>query len=392
MMMFLRTIAVLLVSGFAFLSHGAERVTLQPTPNGGIRPQVFVDAKGVVHMVYAWNPNPGERPGGDNLAYARKEPGQSEFSKPIDVNSVPRSVFPLVPSEMAVGRDGRVHVSWAASPRYFRERMTEGGERRMKYLFYTRLNDAGTAFEEQRNIAGDTFGFEMATAIVANSKGEVHLFWGGHQALPGGGDANRKVFGIHSKDEGRTFTGVEAVWDDGKGACACCTTEALETDAGTILLAYRSAEKNVNRDTCLLTSTDHGKTFTGQRVDGWEINACPMTSYGLVQTRLGTFFAWENKGLVQLARTAAGKIVAPVSPSGEGHDRKFPSVAANSKGEILLAWTEGSHYRKGGDLAWQVFDKNGNPTEEKGTAKGVIRAAAMPAAYSNPDGTFVILY
>ena len=59
---------------------------------------------------------------------------------------------------------------------------------------------------------------------------------------------------------------------------------------------------------------------------------------------------------------------------------------------MLLAWTEDSHYRKAGDLAWQVFDKNGNPTEEKGTTKGVIRAAAMPAVYPNPDGTFVILY
>ena len=387
-----RAIAVLWVFGIASLSHGAEKVSLQPTPNGGIRPQVVVDGKGVVHLVYAWNPNPGERPGGDNLAYVRKEPGQSEFSKPIDVNSVPRSVYPLVPSEMVVGRDGRVHVSWAASPRYFRERASEGGERRLKYLFYTRLNDARTAFEEQRNIAGDTFGFEMASAIVANSKGDVHLFWGGNHADHGGGDANRKVFGIHSKDEGSTFSAVEAVWDDGKGACMCCTTEAMEADAGTILMIYRSAEKNVNRDTYLLTSKDQGKTFAGQRVDGWEINACPMTSYALVQTGLGVFFAWETKGLVQLARTAAGKIVTSVSPTGEGHERKFPSVAANSKGEILLAWTEDSHYRKAGDLAWQVFDKNGNPTEEKGTAKGVIRAAAMPAVYPNPDGTFVILY
>src|SRR5262245_22952475 len=392
MMMVSGAIAALLGLGIASLSQGAEKVSLQATPNGGIRPQVVVDGKGVVHLVYAWNPNPGERPGGDNLAYVRKEPGQSEFSKPIDVNSVPRSVYRLVPSEMAVCHDGRIHVSWAASPRYIRERVNEGEERRLKYMFYSRLNDTRTAFEEQRNIAGDTFGFEMATAIVANSKGEVHLFWGGNQADLGSGDANRKVFGIHSKDEGKTFSPVEAVWDDGKGACACCTTEALEADAGTILLLYRSAEKNVNRDTYLLTSKDHGKTFAGQRVDGWEINACPMTSYALVQTRLGIFFAWENKGLVQLVRTAAGKILTPVSPSGEGHDRKFPSLAANSKGEMLLAWTEGSHYRKGGDLAWQVFDKNGNPTEEKGSAKGAIRAAAMPAAYSNPDGTFVILY
>ena len=159
-----------------------------------------------------------------------------------------------------------------------------------------------------------------------------------------------------------------------------------------MLLIYRSAEKSVNRDTYLLTSKDQGKTFAGQRVDGWELNACPMTSYALVQTRLGVWFASENKGMVQLARSAEGKILTPVSPSGEGRDRKFPSIAVNSKGELFLAWTEGSHYRKGGDLAWQVFDKNGNPTEEKGTATDLIRAAAMPAAYANPDGTFVILY
>src|SRR5687767_1063351 len=111
------TVALIVLFVLAGVCHGGDTVTLRPTPNGGIRPQVVVDGRGVVHMVYA-APNTGERRGGDNLAYIRQEPGQQEFSKPITVNSIPGSVFRLVPTEMAVGPDGRVHVSWAGSMGY----------------------------------------------------------------------------------------------------------------------------------------------------------------------------------------------------------------------------------------------------------------------------------
>ena len=57
----------------------------------------------------------------------------------------------------------------------------------------------------------------------------------------------------------------------------------------------------------------------------------------------------------------------------------------------LLAWTEGTAWQKGGALAWQVFDKTGTPTAEKGRTDGVP-VWSLPSAYCQPDGRFVIVY
>jgi hypothetical protein len=346
-------------------------------------------------MVYA-APNTGEPRGGDNLAYVRQEPGQHEFSKPITVNSIPGSVFRLVPAEMAVARDGRVHVSWAGSMGYVIEqsatRTRPAKMEDMKFMFYTRLNDDRTAFEEQRNVAGDSFGFEMAAAIVADSRGDVHLFWGGSSPGRPHEDAARRIFGVHSTDEGRTFSKSEPVWDAGKGVCVCCTIEALADKQGTLYMTYRSAEKNEARDTYLLVSKDKGKTFTGSVVDHWEINACPTSTYALAADPRGVLFGWETKGEVFLSRASARKPLRPTVPAREGWNRKFPFLAINSRGESIFVWAEGAHYRKGGDLAWQVFDARGNPTPEQGLVKDAVRAAGMPAAYAAPDGRFVILH
>jgi hypothetical protein len=67
-------------------------------------------------------------------------------------------------------------------------------------------------------------------------------------------------------------------------------------------------------------------------------------------------------------------------------------VVANSAGQVLLVWTEGTGWQKGGDVAWQVFDELGNPI-----AGGAGRAAGVPvwsfaAAYATPDGGFTIMY
>jgi hypothetical protein len=57
----------------------------------------------------------------------------------------------------------------------------------------------------------------------------------------------------------------------------------------------------------------------------------------------------------------------------------------------LLAWTEGTAWEKGGALAWQLFDKNGKATAEKGRTDGVP-VWSLPAAFAGADGRFEIVY
>jgi hypothetical protein len=66
-------------------------------------------------------------------------------------------------------------------------------------------------------------------------------------------------------------------------------------------------------------------------------------------------------------------------------------VAVNDKGEMLLAWTEGMGWNRGGSVAWQVYDREGSPTAERGHAAGVP-VWSLVAAFVRPDGRFVIVY
>src|SRR4030088_2976135 len=77
--------AVLLAIGVTIVhpAHGqaGEKAAVLRVPDHGIQPQVAVDAKGVVHLLYY----KGEAGGGD-IFYARSEDGV-HFKHPLRVNS-----------------------------------------------------------------------------------------------------------------------------------------------------------------------------------------------------------------------------------------------------------------------------------------------------------------
>jgi hypothetical protein len=99
--------------------------------------------------------------------------------------------------------------------------------------------------------------------------------------------------------------------------------------------------------------------------------------------------AWETGGQVyfeNLTRTNA----TPVSAPGEAKGRKHPRLAIASNGEILIAWTEGTGWQRGGSLAWQLFDSNGKALSEM-HGQACVPAWSFGAAAVKPDG-FVILH
>ena len=85
-------------------------------------------------------------------------------------------------------------------------------------------------------------------------------------------------------------------------------------------------------------------------------------------------------------------VPAPIAAPGAGDNRKHPSLAVNSRGELLLAWTEGTGWQKGGSLAWQLFDSEGQPKGERGKIEAGIPTWSMPAAVARRDGTFLLIH
>jgi hypothetical protein len=148
----------------------------------------------------------------------------------------------------------------------------------------------------------------------------------------------------------------------------------------------------MQRDMSLLFSADHGGHFTEVLSHPWAVSMCPMSSAGFAEdVKQGTWAAWETGGRIYFTRFSGAGSQPAARPVGPAKGAKHPRLATNARGEVLVVWTEGTGWQRGGALAWQVFDANGEPTAEKGTRDG-IPTWSYAAPFARPNGEFAILY
>ena len=375
-----------------FLSVGllaaeSERVQLIRTPDGGIQPQAVVDDRGTAHLIYYQ----GEAGGGD-VFHVQRAAGAGDFSKPMRVNSQPGSAIAagtIRGAQLAVGRNGRVHVVWNGGKGA--AKVSVGGKD-VTPLLYTRWNDAGTAFEAERNIITYAGGLDGGSSVAADAQGNVYVTW--HGSAPDNQDkeAGRAVFVARSTDEGKTFSREKAATPTKTGACGCCGMRAFADSQGAVYILYRAATDMMGRGETLLISPKPGADFAVAYSHPWKAMMCPMSSATLTESKSGVLAAWETGDNVFFASVdpKTMQVTRPTSPLA-GLKRKHPVAVANTKGETLLVWTEGTGWAKGGSVAWQLFDAAGAATGEKGRAPGVP-VWSLPTAWARPDGSFVIVY
>ncbi|HEV2667701.1 MAG TPA: hypothetical protein VG324_22490, partial [Blastocatellia bacterium] len=321
-----------------------------------------------------------------DLFYVRRERAKEYFSSPIRVNSQPGSAIAtgsIRGAHIAVGRNGRVHVSWngsnQASPR---------GPENSAPMLYTRMNEAKTAFEVQRNLMRVSHELDGGGSVAADKEGYVYVAW--HGAGEQKGEEHRRVWLARSTNDGKTFTQETPAGADETGACGCCGMRAFVDRRGALYLLYRAATNMTERGMFLLTSTNKGKRFRGTRLDNWHLTACPMSSVTAAPDDKRTLAAWENDGQVYFLAIGSSSQKPVAAPALTGK-RKHPAIATNARGETILVWTEGTGWKKGGSLAWQVFDKNGKPLGEMGAAQGVP-VWGLATAVAEADGKFTVIY
>jgi hypothetical protein len=229
-------------------------------------------------------------------------------------------------AQIALGRAGRIHVVWNGSD------SAQPGPRHGLPLLDARATDAGDGFEPQRNLVTAATGTDGGGTVAADASGRV--FVACHTNPDMGSDARRAAYVARSEDEGRSFAREEPVSPAELGACACCSMRAFAARDGSLLLFYRAAGNDVDRDMTLLRSGDGGRTFSSTLLD---------------------------------------------------------RIAFDAAGESLLAWLEGTAWPRGGAVAWQLYDPRGRETGERGPADGVPvwgLAAVAPLA----DRRCLVLY
>src|SRR5437870_1303272 len=99
-----------------------------------------------------------------------------------------------------------------------------------------------------------------------------------------------------------------------------------------------------------------------------------MSTMAFASVGAKTLAAWETEGQTFDARIEDGAPTTPVASPSKSGKQRHPALAANGR-EVLLAWTEGMAWNKGGSLAWQIYDKADQPAKN-----------AKAADYGRADG------
>jgi hypothetical protein len=378
-------VAILLLIA-ATLPAAEPSVTFARVPDHGLQPQVAVDAMGIVHLIYLTGD-----PARSDIFYRRSTDGGKNWSKAIRVNSMPGSAIALGTvrgPQLALGRGGSVHVAWMGS-----DLATPRATQKATPMLYTRLVAGGGSFEPQRNVVQTHTGLDGGGSIAADDHGNVFVGWHA-PSHPGAGEQDRRVWVARSGDNGKTFAPEVAVSDAPTGACGCCGMK-LFADGGKLLALYRGAAEGVNRGMYLIDVPAASLSGAVDRpIAPMKIGMCVMSTSALANAPHGVIAAWETKDQVfwSALDPQRPESLAPHSAPGASPDRKHPALASDASGRTLLAWTEGTGWNKGGAVAWQMFDRVGQPVAGSQARADDLPAWDAPAAFAIAGRGFVILY
>ena len=376
---------VLLVVGWAPVRGASPpAVRTMRVPHGGIQPQV-VAQDDVVHLVYFT----GDPKAGD-VQYARSIDGGRTFGKPIRVNSEPGSAIAIGTvrgPRLAVGKGGRAHVAWMGSGRATPRAPGNGVP-----MLYARLNDAGDAFEPQRNVIAEHAGLDGGGTVAADDAGNVYVVWHAPGKPKDDSEQGRVVWVARSADDSKTFAPETRANVDDAGVCACCGIDAFVDPGGSLRVLYRSADQRVNRDIHLLRFARDDGRGSETILDRLNVGICVMSTAAMAQRATGMVAAWEGRGEVFVGAIGAGGTrSSAASPVGDGKNRKHPRLAVSADGQTLVAWTEGTAWNRGGSVAWQLLDERLQPSGPIGKADGLPVWGSV-AAFPAPDGSFTVIY
>jgi hypothetical protein len=375
--------ALFACQGLAVYDVHAADIAFTRVPGGGLQPQALVSPDGTVHLIYY----KGD-PGAGDLFYVDRPAGSEQFTNSMRVNSRPGSaiaVGTIRGAQMALGKNGHVHVAWNGSG--------DASGHPGAPMLYTRLNDQRTAFEPQRDAMTFTGGLDGGGSVAADPDGNVYVAWHGNTPATQGKETERAVFLAVSRNEGASFAREQRVNPEPTGACGCCGLKTFADAQGDLYLLYRAARHGTERDETLLASRDHGQTFSSLYAHPWKATTCPMSSAWLGSTLVSpTIAAWETKGHVWFTTIdlSSRHVREPIAPTSGG-SQKHPVAVSNPQGETLLVWAEGTGWQKGGAVAWQLFDAQGKPIQTAGRKDG-IPTWSFAAAVVRSDGKFEIIY
>lgn len=355
-----------------------NRVNIIHAPMGSLVPDVIMDNKGILHMVYAAN---------QNAYYVHSSDNGATFSSPVKVNSSGSVEYKMGERgpKISVGKDGIIHVAWM-------DHWSPGAQ---VYARYTRSTDGGKTFENLRAVSANP-GVD-GVSLAADGKDRVFVFW--HTMRPSQTQIPQATW-LHlvlSANNGVSFSAdTNIIITNHNGlACSMCMTRARFGTDHNIYLAFRSAEDNV-RDFYVLKGNGLGNNFTAIRVnnDNWNIDYCPMVGPELEAGKRGSqFCAFMSKKHVywSVSDSKSTKFTQHVSTPQNEIDEIYPTAIGNKSSLVLFVWQVEKMSISGRAIVkWALYNVNGTYTGKQGIV-GNTFAGTKATAFVGTDDNFYIV-
>jgi hypothetical protein len=359
-------------------AQSSVAVGLIAAPVGSLVPDVCMDTKGILHMVYAKN---------DNAWYMRSTDNGKTFSAAVQVNNtgIITSTMGERGPKISVGGDGVIHTVWA-------DKWSAGVQ---VFARYARSLDGGKTFSDPKAVSA-TYGIDGLT-VAADGQQHVAVFW--HTMVPQQSPVPQATW-LHkavSFDNGATFnadTNVRITNHTGL-ACSMCTARARFGVDGKVYLVFRSAEDTV-RDFYVLKGNVTENNFTAIRVnnDNWVLPTCPMVGPELTLAPDGRqlcAYMTRNKVYWSLSDATVNSFSLHVATPANETDEIYPSAFANSSGDVLFLWQVGPMSVSGTAVVkWALYSIDGAYTGRQGTV-GTSFSGTKSTAFVGTDNNFYIV-
>ncbi len=240
--------------------------------------QVAVGPKGVVYLLYGHttpdvDPQIYER-GKNALRIVRSEDGGKSFGTPVDLAPDESEETTMSMSNLLVGRDGDVYVSWLddreliAHAKDTAGKPAAGGhsheEAPPTQLRMARSDDEGRSFSESVLVKKPVCA-TCGTQMAQRADGLLLITTRSEETPKGSYDAVRDVFVSTSSDEGSTWSKDKKIHDDAFKVSVCpgITSGLAVGDDGRIHAAwYTGTERGSGPGVYYAVSDDAGKTFS----------------------------------------------------------------------------------------------------------------------------------
>jgi hypothetical protein len=341
--------ALALISAIASTVNAAEPIELArgEAPRHPQQPQLAVDAKGVVHVVYGVH---------DVVCYEASLDGGKSFNKPAELSFAhamslgmrrgPRVAagengicITAIGGKQGKGRDGDVLAM----------RSVDGGK---TWTGPVQVNDVDDSAREGLH------------AMAAGPKGEMCCVWLDLR------NRATEIMSSTSVDGGQTWTKNVLVYKSPDGSvCECCHPSVTFDERGRVLVQWRNALGG-NRDIYVASSSDGGKSFGPAKKLGtgnWALRACPMDGGALAVAGDQISSVWRRDKSLYLTTSESSE----EQLLGPGEQ---PWIAA-TKGGSYIVWLS-----KRGEQANLLIPGSKTPTK-------LSTRAGDPVIAANPKGT-----